>query len=183
MPDSRIPPVQHEGGSDLDPTEWKPAEAADGDKSVDAADERASTSGRSTPSLGASWKPKLPHRPSSEAFTYLASFHRSTDSMGSVQRRAARRTARTTPSLSHSPTLSSVGSDDSLGTPYELIARPSAVSLPTTAVTKPTSVSTKLGEGMSMTYEKKEVHEPCLIPISAASGSLKKLLGAKGDRI
>lgn len=157
--------MAHDGKSDLDPTEWKPAEPT-------------VTESKSPPSPKAGeWKPKLPHRPSSEAFSYLSKFHRSSDSLYSKRRPAlghGRSTisSRTTPSLSHTPTASS--SEESLsGTPYEFVARP-ALSMPATTTSRCTEGG-KLAQVRDddLTYEKKFVGAS----LGSASGSLKKLLG------
>ena len=188
--EARIPPKFHEGAADLDPTEWKPAERV---AKVDTSPPKTGTStpisesgqafpfGGSSTSLASSWKPKLLHRPSSAASTYLGQFHRSSDSLNSTKRRSARAThsltSRTTPGLSHSPTVSSIGSEESLsGTPYELVMRPRAVSGPTTAVT----TSPTKEEGIEMSYEKQSVPSVIDPNLRSASGSLKELLtGAK----
>ena len=165
--DARIPPpMAHDGKSDLDPTEWKPAETTlmeikspPGAKAVER-------------------KPKLPHYPSSEAFAYLSKFHRSSDSLYSKRRPAlghGRSTisSRTTPSLSHTPTASTSSEESLSGTPYEFVARP-ALSMPTTTTSHCTEGG-KLAqaEDDDLTYEKKFVVTSLG---SAATGSLKKLL-------
>lgn len=162
---SRIPPMAHDGKSDLDPTEWKPAEAVDTE--------------RKSPGSGKAgeWKPKLPHRPSSEAFSYLSKFHRSSDSLTSKRRPTlghARTTSRATPSLSHTPTASTSSEESLAGTPYEFIARP-PISLPATTTT---TISASNGVPMvkdsnDLIYEKKLVGAS----LGSATGSLKKLLG------
>lgn len=188
--EAQIPPNFHEGASDLDPTEWKPAEQV-----VEAATAppetriftpglsscRAPPSGASSSSLSNSWKPKLHHRPSSAASIYLSQFYRSNDSLESLKHRSARATtsfnAHVTPVLSDSPTVSSTGSEESLsGTSYELVMRPRTVSGPTTAVT--TSPTEEADVGLS---DEKQ-HLPTVIDPSlrSASGSLRELLsGAK----
>lgn len=164
--ESWIPPMAHDGKSDLDPTEWKPAEPT-------------LTESKSPPSPKAGeWKPKLPHRPSSEAFSYLSKFHRSSDSLYSKRRPAlchGRSTisSRTTPSLSHTPTASTSSEESLSGTPYEFIARP-ALSMPTTTTSRGTEggklVQVEHGD---LTYDKKFVG----MSLGSATGSLKKLLG------
>ncbi|MCJ1340850.1 hypothetical protein MMC09_006146 [Bachmanniomyces sp. S44760] len=83
------------------------------------------------------WKPKLEHRPTSEAFQYLSQFHRSTSSLGSGNARPKVQQSRnhnpgllsqTAPSLSHTPTTTSTASSDGslAGTPYEFATRPLA---------------------------------------------------------
>ena len=74
------------------------------------------------------WKPDIETRASSEAFEYLAQFHRSTPSP--VPRRPGlhgRSTtsilmARTAPSLSHTPTTSTSSEESEAGTPYDFVA-------------------------------------------------------------
>ena len=157
--------MAHDGKSDLDPTEWKPAEAVDTE--------------RKSPGNGkiGEWKPKLPHRPSSEACSYLSKFHRSSDSLSSKRRPAlghARTTSRATPSLSHTPTASTSSEESLAGTPYEFVARP-PISMPTTTTTT-TSAShgvSMVKDGNDLTYEKKLVGAS----LGSATGSLKKLLG------
>ena len=188
--EARIPPKFHEGASDLDPTEWKPAETVE---KVEAAPPKTGTfipvlsSGRASPfggsstSLNSSWKPKLHHRPSSAASTYLGQFHRSSDSLSITKRRSTRAansfTAHTTPGLSDSPTVSSTGSEESLsGTPYELVMRPRAISRPTTAVT----TSPTEGGDVEISYEKQNFPTVIDPNLRSASGSLRELLtGAK----
>ncbi|KAF6234502.1 hypothetical protein HO173_007127 [Letharia columbiana] len=163
--DARIPPVAHNGKSDLDPTEWKPAEPI-------------LTETKSPPSPKAGeWKPKLPHRPSSEAFSYLSKFHRSSDSLYSKRRPALNHgrstiSSRTTPSLSHTPTASTSSEESLSGTPYEFVARP-ALSMPTTTASHCRDGG-KLAqvEEHDLTYEKKFVGTS----LGSATGSLKKLL-------
>lgn len=191
--EARIPPRYHEGASDLDPTEWKPAEpGADGERSplktgfstptLDSGP--ASASGCSSASLASSWKLKLVHRPSSTASAYLGQFHRSSVSLSSTKRRSARAkngfSTRATPGLSHSPTVSSAGSEESMiSTPNELVIRPRAVSRATTVVTK--ALSEQMG--VEMTYEKQNVPAVINPSLRSASGCLKELLtgGKKAD--
>lgn len=188
--EARIPPNFHEGASDLDPTEWKPAEPVPGSTDVPLktgnstpvmSAGRISPFGGSSTSLGSSWKPKLHHRPSSAASTYLSQFHRSSDSLKSIKRQSARATssfiAHPTPGLTDSPTVSSPGSEESLSsTPYELVMRPRAVSRPTTAVTtSPTEEA-----DIEICYEKQTFTSVIDSDLRSASGSLKELLtGAK----
>jgi len=119
------------------------------------------------------WKPKLPHRPSSEAFSYLSKFHRSSDSLASKRRPMlghGRTVSRTTPSLSHTPTAST-SSEESLlaGTPYEFVG----ASLPVMSTTQ-VSEGVQMGnDSGDLTYEKKFV----AASLGSAAGSLKKLLG------
>ncbi|KAL2040392.1 hypothetical protein N7G274_006835 [Stereocaulon virgatum] len=159
--DDRIPPQVHDGKSDLDPTEWKPAEPCDMERK----------------SPGKEWKPKLVHRPSSEAFSYLSKFHRSTDSLASKRLPPPgheRSTSRATPSLSHTPTASTSSEESLAGTPYEFVGRP-AISMPTASTT--TSASKAIDavkDANDLTYEKKK---PVGASLGSATGSLKKLLG------
>ena len=156
---SRIVPMAHDGKSDLDPTEWKPAETSDTERK----------------SPGKEWRPKLPHRPSSEAFSYLSKFHPSSDSLTSKRRTGqghARTVSRATPSLSHTPTASTSSEDSLAGTPYEFVARP-AISTPTTTTSSSNGVS-GVKDATDLTYEKKLVRAS----LGSATGSLKKLLGS-----
>lgn len=123
------------------------------------------------------WKPKLPHHPSSEAFSYLSKFHRSSDSLYSKRRPAlghVRSTisSRTAPSLSHTPAASTSSEESLSGTPYEFVARP-ALSMPTTTTSRCTEGG-KLAhtEDDDFTYEKKFVG----MSLGSATGSLKQLL-------
>ncbi len=98
--DPRIPSAAHDGKTDLDPTEWKPADQ-DGPEGTPAG-------GKAT-----TGKPKLVHHPSSEAYSYLSQFHRSTPT--------SRRPLRSTPSLSHTPTTTASSADSMAWTPSELV--------------------------------------------------------------
>ncbi|KAK4694623.1 vacuolar protein sorting-associated protein 72, partial [Lecanoromycetidae sp. Uapishka_2] len=155
--DARIPPMAHEGKSDLDPTEWKPAEPA-------------TMEGKSPTK---EWKPKLLHRPSSEAFSYLSKFHRSSDSLASKRRPVlnhSRTTSRATPSLTHTPTTSTSSQESLLaGTPYELVG----ASLPGISTAQASGDAGLVNEAGDLTYEKKFVPAS----LDSAAGSLKKLLG------
>lgn len=92
--DPRIPPVAHDGKADLDPTEWKPA---DGGFDLNK------------PPSTMSWKPKLPHRPSSEAYSYLSQFHRSAPPTSSMLRS---RGILSTPTSSSGTTVSDVAVEE-----------------------------------------------------------------------
>ena len=185
---ARIPPQFHEGTADLDPTEWKPSETL-AEVDVDPPPKTGASSptsdsggislfGGSSSSLAGSWKPKLVHRPSSEASNFLGQFHRSSDSLTCIKRRSTRAAnsliSRATPGLSHSPTVSSTGSEESLGgTPYELVMRPRSTSRPTIAV----SMSSAQVGSTEVSYQKQSV--PTIIDPTnprSASGSLKDLL-------
>ena len=80
------------------------------------------------------WKPKLDHRPASDAFKYLSQFHRSTSSLTAPGRSTLgsrgihpMQMANTAPSLSHTPTTSTASSEGSMaGTPYEFVGGPLA---------------------------------------------------------
>ena len=89
------------------------------------------------------WKPKLAHRPTSDASKYLGQFHRTPPSYGSPRRGSPHRPAAlhsqtmypvptNAPSLSATPYASSTSSeDDSIaGTPYDFSNRPSMASRP-----------------------------------------------------
>ncbi|KAL8648332.1 MAG: hypothetical protein Q9210_005046 [Variospora velana] len=99
MVSARIPPKDHEGNSDLDPTEWKP---------------------------------KLPHRPNSDASNFLGQFHRTPPRSFSPRRPAVvsaqtmSSVPMTAPSLSATPTASGTSSSASseAGTPYDFVDRP-----------------------------------------------------------
>lgn len=159
-PDGRIPAKFHNGRSDLDPTEWKPAE-------LGTTDEISATK-------SGEWKPKLIHRPSSEATLYLSKFHRSSDSLTAkrcpiIGHSRTTISSRSTPALSHTPTASTSSEESLAGTPYEFVARP-AISMPATSATK-ASLASK--DGNDLTYEKKHIGTS----MGSATGSLKKLLG------
>lgn len=162
FPDARIHPVDHEGKSDLDPTEWKPAELELG---VDKSEENVQSNVR---------KPRLQHRPSSEAFNFLSRFHTSSDRSkrctGLGQKQST--ITRGTPSLSHTPT----SSEESLvGTPYEFVTRP-AISMPTTSAASHVITGDKAPKaGEVLNYEKQVVGSG----LGGASGSLKRLLGTR----
>ncbi|MCJ1452116.1 hypothetical protein MMC28_002458 [Mycoblastus sanguinarius] len=173
----RIPPIIHDGKSDLDPTEWKPAEAKDkqgespGPKTVESPGSKSS----------GEWKPKLPQRPSSEAFQYLSRFHRSSDSLSSRRRPVltpgrSTFTSRTTPSLSHTPTASTSSEESLTRTPYEYVAPP-ALSIPTTTITRGFEGISTGKDVNDLSYEKKLVGAS----LGSATGSLKKLLGSATD--
>ncbi|KAL6717140.1 hypothetical protein ACLMJK_005055 [Lecanora helva] len=189
LPDGRIPAKYHDGKADIDPTEWKPADPTTGAGVVQGREKPI------TKSLG-EWKPKLSHRPSSEAASYLSKFHhKSSDSLSSKRSGGTRPTttpatataatfsSRSTPGLSHTPTAST-SSEESLslaGTPYEFVTRP-AFSMPAATTTASTTAAAAAGSAVTatgsknggITYEKKHVRTSLG---SAASGSLKKLLG------
>ena len=94
---SRIPPIAHEGKSDLDPSEWKPHPA---DRSSSEAFRYLGQFHRSPASVHPVRRPMLQTRgtPASAAFT--------------------------TPSLSHTPATSTSSGDSIAGTPYEFVTRP-----------------------------------------------------------
>ncbi|KAL8792707.1 MAG: hypothetical protein Q9195_004682 [Heterodermia aff. obscurata] len=105
---TRIPSVAHDGKADLDPTEWKPAEGGSvGGK----------PGGESKASI---WRPKLPHRSSSEAHSYLSQYHRSAPA--STRRPGI--PTRSTPSLSHTPTTTGSSNNSMAGTPTEVAHDP-----------------------------------------------------------
>ncbi|KAL8695059.1 MAG: hypothetical protein Q9218_000427 [Villophora microphyllina] len=173
VPSARIPPVAHDGTSDLDPTEWKP---------------------------------KLHHRPTSDASKYLSQFHRTPPTYGSPRRHSPARPAapihaqtmnslpRTAPSLSATPSVSSNSSGDESveATPYDFTNRSmphrpatvksvdlitpkkkqvAAYSVPTKA-----AVSESIGPLSSdLSYEKKWRVFDCHRP---RTGSLATLLGS-----
>ncbi|KAL9595467.1 MAG: hypothetical protein Q9219_006427 [cf. Caloplaca sp. 3 TL-2023] len=79
------------------------------------------------------WKPKLPHRPNSDAFKYLGQFHRTSPTTSWSPRRPAAIHAQTmssvpltAPSLSATPSASSTSSSGGsvAGTPYDFVDRP-----------------------------------------------------------
>ena len=177
---ARIPPVAHDGKSDLDPTEWKPAEGS--------VQENPGGGGKPV-----TWRPKLAHRPSSEAYGYLAQFHRSAPA---TARRGALN-GRNTPSLSHTPTTSASSDGSEAGTPTEVsvdshvshgdaktskranvkraeLVTPKVASMGSTGTTKSDGMeNTLVGE---ISYDKKWL----LGGKTSAAGSLKKLLGHDG---
>ncbi|KAL8944616.1 MAG: hypothetical protein Q9216_000313 [Gyalolechia sp. 2 TL-2023] len=76
------------------------------------------------------WKPKCPHRPTSDASSYLGQFHRKPPTSWSPRRPAAIHAQTmssvplTAPSLSATPCASSISSGDSVaGTPYDFANR------------------------------------------------------------
>lgn len=93
----RIPPLTHEGKSDLDPSEWKPNSSS---RSSSEAFQYLSQFHRSSASLTPTRRPVFQPRSTTASV------------------------AITTPSLSHTP-ATSTSSDESLaGTPYEFVTRP-----------------------------------------------------------
>lgn len=157
-PDGRIPAKFHEGKSDLDPTEWKPADPSPPE-------------GKS-PTKSGEWRPKMAHRPSSEATSYLSQFHRSSDSLISKRRPLIGRShttvsSRSTPALSFTPAASTSSEESLAGTPYEFVAPP-ALSTQAASSAKASVVGSD-----DFTYEKKQVG----VSMGSASGSLKRLLG------
>ncbi|KAL8999093.1 MAG: hypothetical protein Q9169_001981 [Polycauliona sp. 2 TL-2023] len=89
------------------------------------------------------WKPKLAHRPTSDASKYLSQFHRTPPSYGSPRRGSPHRPAAlhaqtmysvptNAPSLSATPSASSTSSEDDsvAGTPYDFGNRPSMPTRP-----------------------------------------------------
>ncbi|KAL8775380.1 MAG: hypothetical protein Q9209_000388 [Squamulea sp. 1 TL-2023] len=95
------------------------------------------------------WKPKVPHRPTSDASKYLSQFHHTPPSYGSPRRGSPHRPAArhvqnmdsismNAPSLSATPSASSTSSSSGsiAGTPYDFISRPSVHSRPSTVHSK-----------------------------------------------
>ncbi|KAL8735895.1 MAG: hypothetical protein Q9181_002622 [Wetmoreana brouardii] len=174
MLSARIPPVAHEGKSDLDPTEWKPKTIH---RTTPDASNYLSQFHRTPPTYGS------PRRPSP---VRAEAMH--TQSMTSVPM--------TAPSLSATPSASSTSSGDSIaGTPYNFANRPmtmdrrptsaaiksvdlvtpkkpSAYSVPTKSTTV---VSANLGLSSDLSYEKRLKVFGCHGP---GVGSLTTLLGA-----
>lgn len=142
--DPRIPATAHDGKADLDPTEWKPTDR-DGPKGV--------PTGGKAPTA----KPKLVHRPSGEAYSYLSQFHRSAPT--------STRPLRSTPSLSHTPTTSASSADSIAWTPSELVMT-SLSSKTDTSLVSPT----KLKDA--------ELVSPTMVGISDAKRSPPKSIGA-----
>ena len=173
----QIPPTLHNAKSDLDPTEWKPAEP----------------------------KPQLTSHPSSEAFQYLSQFHRTTQTLSQLRRpiiqcrstTSALIMAHTAPSLSHTPTTSMTSSVGSIaGTPYEYGAEDMPPKIMSTSsstksvdyvhqVADTANVLTPIAKSNApapsavsspilgtMSYEKKWIPDT----MDQVSGSLKKLL-------
>ncbi|KAL8953578.1 MAG: hypothetical protein Q9222_000573 [Ikaeria aurantiellina] len=81
------------------------------------------------------WKPKLTHRPTSDASNYLSQFHRTPPTRGSSPRRTTAMQAQSlnsipmsAPSLSATPSASSTSSTDSVaGTPHDSVYRPMTI--------------------------------------------------------
>lgn len=94
---TRIPPLAHEGKSDLDPSEWKPNLSP---HSSSEAFQYLSQFHRSSASLAPVRRPAL------------------------QTRRTTASVAITTPSLSHTPTTSASSDESLAGTPYEFVTRP-----------------------------------------------------------
>ncbi|KAL8959706.1 MAG: hypothetical protein Q9193_003469 [Seirophora villosa] len=188
---ARIPPKDHQGNSDLDPTEWKP---------------------------------KLPHRPNSDASKFLGQFHRTPPRSFSPRRSAATHAQTTssipmtTPSLSATPTASSTSSsaNSEAGTPDNFVDNPlmrrchdptysnsAAIKSPTFVTSQipsaysgsakskgkrdssstiikvtapPATVSETMATASDLSYEKKWNLASC--HGSVGSGSLKTLLGS-----
>ncbi|KAL8704184.1 MAG: hypothetical protein Q9201_002645 [Fulgogasparrea decipioides] len=174
MLSARIPPVAHEGKSDLDPTEWKPKTIH---HPTSDASKYLSQFHRTPPTYG------NPRRPSP---VHAGAIH--AQSMTSVPMAA--------PSLSATPSASSTSSGDSIaGTPYDFANRPMTMDRrPTSAAiksvdlvtpkklsaysvpTKPTTaVSETMGLSSDLSYEKKLRVFDCHGP---GVGSLTTLLGA-----
>lgn len=172
--------MAHDAKSDLDPTEWKPAEGGIVD-------------GKPGDEVKKYWRPKYFNRPSSEAHDYLSQFHRS---VPTATRREAGN-SRSTPSLSHTPTTAASSNDSLAGTPTEVsvgslvscggttssqaagIKRrepvtPKIVSMGSTGTLKSDGMENTLVNEIS--YEKKWV----IAGKGTAAGSLKKLLGHGG---
>lgn len=152
--DPRIPPVSHEGKADLDPTEWKPADDGSSDPNKPPSLPPSTTA--------STWKPKLPHRPSSEAYTYLSQFHRSAPPPSSSST-LRNRGLLSTPTSSSGTTVSDVA--------VEELVTPTFVTHPLNVGVDP-SDKKKVG-GSELSYEKKTVLER---DNGAAKGSLMKLL-------
>ena len=159
IPDGRIPAKFHDGKSDLDPTEWKPADPT--------------IAGGKSPTQPGEWKPKLTHRSSSEASSYLSKFHHSSESLTSKRRPMVGHSgmtvsSRSIPGLSDTPTASTSSEESLSGTPYEFVGR-SALSMPV----RPANIASGgINASNDLTYEKKRVRTS----LGSASGSLKKLL-------
>ena len=183
--DPRIPPKQHNAKSDLDPTEWKPAEACSSEDD-DHGLRKTKSSGKS-----AATRPGPQSREPSEALLYLSKYHSASSALPS--KRVGRRmpaTGRTTPSLSHAstPTASSVSSSSastsgaSLADTYSYVSAP-PVSVPTTSIANMESAASGMEalqlSDQGLEYEKMSLNKGSK---SAAKGSLKKLLGS-GDEM
>ena len=174
--DARIPPKHHNGKSDLDPTEWKPAETSTSDDDDDHGPYKSKSSG----SRVGSGRPGPQSREPSEALLYLSKHHSTNSSLPSKSsRRRLPATGRTTPSLTASSSSSlASNSGTSLADGAYSFVSPPPVSVPTTSVTAMESVVNGMetfelgGEGLE--YEKMNVRKGGK---SAARGSLKKLLG------
>ncbi|KAL9126989.1 MAG: hypothetical protein Q9217_004045 [Psora testacea] len=181
---ARIPPKSHDTKSDLDPTEWKPAER-ESYSDDDHGTEKASFNSKDRKA----GRPQMQSRDNSEALLYLSKFHRSAESRPSELHRALG-SGRAVPALSHASTAtaSTSTSEDSLaGTPYSFISHPQ-VSVPTTSVTTATTGTHSALRDLSL-YDKAKMEgidygKKTVTPGSrSARGSLKKLLaaGATGE--
>ena len=178
-PELWIPPITHNGRSDIDPTEWKPADHKE-------------LLGIAAGQKAATWKPKLWHRPSSEAYCYLSKFHRSAPAV------APRPVSPlySTPSLVDTPTTTLSSSESIDVTPYELLPRPTGhkqefatapsgnfgeakVISPPLITFGNVELAFSTRSGVESTrdggpgYTKRNVHDK----EGAAAGSLKRLLG------
>ncbi|KAG8531588.1 uncharacterized protein KY384_003218 [Bacidia gigantensis] len=183
LKEARIPSNQHDGGkSDLDPTEWKPSENAP------LSDDDHGPKPKLTGSKGRQEinRPALSDGNSNkEATQYLAKFHPSSNGNPRLSG-PANKGSRTLPPLSRASTAtasSTASSTSSLsGSPYSLLSPP-PVSVATTSITAHSDNSGNSFEGLSLQeknelkYEKRRVKVPARK--SAASGSLKKLLGSQ----
>lgn len=165
---ARIPPIQHNGNIDLDPTEWKPAEPLDDDHNYDMESSRVH-------------HPSADAHERTDALLYLSKFHRTGGYSSTSKHQQA---SRGPPSLSRTSTttassLSSSGASSLCATPYSLVSAP-PVSVPTTAITKAISdpsdqvANLPLVGSNGLSYQKKAM-QPGL---TGATGSLKRLLGA-----
>lgn len=187
--DPRIPPKFHQGKSDLDPTEWKPAEPSPTEVN-DSGHRKVKASHDTKSSKTSSRRPGMHDREPSEAHLYLSKYHTtSVPSDSAIKRRPA--TGRTTPSLSHTSTASSPCSSESglPGTPYSFVSAPQP-GIPKVSIT--TAPSTGFASGALMEkltldrvkqadkrgFQKENVD----VTDTPARGSLKKLLGSGGRK-
>ena len=179
--DSRIPPKQHNGKLDLDPTEWKPAETYSSEDD-DHGLRKTKSSGKATVT-----RPGPQSREPSEALLYLSKYHSANSALPSKSiSRQMPATGRTTPSLSHASTTtassvssSASNSGSSLADTDSFVSAP-PVSVPTTSITGMGSMASgmealELGD-QGLEYEKMTLKKGSK---SAARGSLKKLLGSR----
>ena len=171
--DARIPPTQHDAKTDLDPTEWKPADLSDPDDD------------RGTQNVIPKKQTDHAHRPDHsashpEALLYLSRNHHT----AAHGRKSGISVVATLPSLSHASTATASSTSSSATDLSEAAYSPELI-LPAQVHVPATSVSNVGVEGLSLDgdnhlrYEKRAVRSRKIE--SAASGSLKKLLAGENE--